>query len=169
MALFFALRRSAGKEGPSPLRNACVWMLNPGQLNQKSHWGFSYVVTVDDSDKAATVLLNPYLHASAPEASPGVFAQPLAIIPEYVSPRLRAQRGAFVAFADDESALVRKILEDSATSPHAPLARPVVISKEYLASIEQELDMAGVAESTIFPDVGGLCEELARRHARSRL
>jgi hypothetical protein len=164
IALFFAV--GCRKEVDSA--DGCVWILNPGALNQE-RWKFPNVVTVDDQDVEAGVLLNPYLHGKAPEKVPGVDAEPLAIIPEYVTPRLRAQRGAFVAFGDNESALVNVILDDTPQHPDAPIAKPLLIDADYSQEIERELDFAGVAGSTVFPDIGGLCSELARRHERGRL
>jgi len=164
VALFFALNQRAHDEEPT---DGCVWLLSPGHFNQLCR-GFSHVVTVD-SPEAANTLLLPYLHRKPAEDRPGEIAQPLALIPEHVSPRLRAQRGAFVAFADDESALVRKILEDSAKNPEAPLARPLIVDGASKESLEHQLNLAGVAESTLFPDLDGLCKELTLRHVRGRV
>lgn len=153
VALFFALLR---KPGTSMKResDACVWLLNPGELNQRG-WGFSDVVVVAEDD--ASELLNPVLRGTIAEKD-GKPVALLSLIPEYVTDRLRAQRGAFVAFSWEPEGLMRMIAE-------APgqLADVVVVPADAAALLEHELDVAGVAESTVFPDLDGLSAELARR------
>jgi hypothetical protein len=158
VALLFALLRKPGTPKKRE-QDACVWLLNPGELNQRG-WGFSSVVTVTEND--ASELLNPVLHGT-PAEKEGKPAALLSLIPEYVTERLRAQRGAFVAFAWEPEGLMRTVVE----GPDR-LAELVVIPADAVAALEEELDVAGIAESTIFPDLDGLSAELARRHDHAR-
>ena len=164
IALFFAI----GSRKVTDATESCVWVLNPGALNERL-WGFPNVVTVDDDEVGLRALLKPYVDGKAPEDASGKSISPLAIIPEYVTPRLRAQRGVFVAFGGDESALVREVLDDASKTTPAPLCAPLVIDSDYAQEIERELDNSGVAASTVFPDIDGLCAELSRRYLHGRL
>jgi hypothetical protein len=162
IALFFALKRVAGQKRER--QDACVWMLNPGELNERG-WRFCNVVVVGDEDKEARGLLNPYLHGKPAQWKVEGDEPPLlAIIPEHVSPRLRAQRGAFVAFGNDEDALNQIVVDANHDKPGTSIARPFVIEYNAARVIERELDVSGVTESDVFPDLDGLCGELARRH-----
>lgn len=176
LALYFALANR--KENDTS--DACVWMLNPGELNRRN-WGFSDVVTLETEHPEPAILLNPYRHGTQPyrqAETRRVFKagsrrairktttqrtqRILAVIPEHVTPRLRAQRGAFVAFADDPDALLAQLLEEGQFD--SPLCTPVLIDGSSCESLEQELDRAGVAASTVYPDMTGFGGELARRH-----
>jgi len=119
LALYFALANR--KEDDTS--DACVWMLNPGELNRRSR-GFSDVVTLETKHPEPAILLNPYRDGTQSyrqAATLRIFKAGsrrairktatkraqciLAAIPEHVTPRLRAQRGAFVAVADDPDAI----------------------------------------------------------------
>jgi hypothetical protein len=154
---------------PNPARPAAgvretVRILNPGELNERG-WGFSNVVVVGDEDKEARGLLNPYLHGKPAQWKVESDEPPLlAIIPEHVSPRLRAQRGAFVAFGNYEDALDQIVVDADQDKPATAIARPFVIEYNAARLIERQLDVSGITESDVFPDLDGLCGELARRH-----
>jgi hypothetical protein len=183
IALYFALASRRDND----TSDACVWALNPGELNRRN-WGFSDVVTLETEHPEPAILLNPYRHGTKPyrEAKmSSIFKDGshrriairktitkraqriLAVIPEHVTARLRAQRGAFVAFADDPDALLEQILEEGTFE--APLCVPIIIDGSSCESLEQELDRAGVASSTVYPDMTGFGGELARRHNLWRL
>lgn len=169
-ALFFALQRAPGASHVPPA-DPCVWILNPWRLNQAG-WGFSSVVTMTQAElertSGASALLNPSCHGK-PAVHEDKAVPMLAVIPEYVSPRLTAQRAAFVAFGDQPEALEEFGAKEAAQAPeHAPL-QAIVIPRVKAMSMRYELDAAGIAESTIFPDVSGLALEIAQRWDSSRL
>lgn len=160
VGLFFALcTRHTSIDDDNKLANACVWVMNPGELNQRN-WNFSYVVTMVPHE-GSDPLLNPYRHGTAPQHGDGTEVKAIAVIPEHVTPRIRGQRGAFVAFADDRLAIARELLATPSDRP--PLAVPIVIDKDCLYDIERELITAGAGHSVAYPDVSGLGDELARR------
>jgi hypothetical protein len=168
--LFFALKRDAGSSYATEA-DPCVWILNPWMLN-KDRWNFDFVVSMKgeavEDESGATALLNPCLHGTAAEHL-GVAAKMLAVIPEYVSPRITAQRGAFTAFGDDPSELEDFGLRELREHPKSPALQAIVIPKNRATDIRYELDAAGVAESTIFPDIDGLATEIARRWDNPRM
>lgn len=159
VGLFFALLSKPGS-GQDPDCDACVWVLNPGGVNERV-FDFSNAVVMEDGN--AEFLLAPYLHGLRADDPENKNRNLLAVIPEYVTERLRAQRGAFVAFGEDKDALEKLITN---TSIHPPLGRALVIGREVVHKLRRELDLAGVGESTVFPDIDGLCAELARRRDR---
>jgi hypothetical protein len=141
--------------------DACVWMINPGWVNEKQGWGSAVVRMADENAKG---LLNPYLTGTKAEGN-GVSSPLLAQMPSYDNARIRAQRGAFIAFGEEPRALERLIVEDAESERkegHHVYGRPVVIPRESLQNIRKELDRAGVSEGIIYPDLSGLCKELGR-------
>lgn len=65
IALFFAV----ASRQEDDTKDACVWVLNPGELNRRN-WGFSDLVTVEQEHPEPAVLLNPYRHGTAPKREP---------------------------------------------------------------------------------------------------
>jgi hypothetical protein len=74
-----------------------------------------------------------------------------------------------VRLGDDPHALEQLIVEDTDKHRDAPLAKPFIIPKVNAPTVARELDVAGVTEATVFPDLDGLCSELARRYDRGAL
>lgn len=156
VALFFALCTSRDTD---VREDACVWVLNPGELNERK-WGFSNVVTMGDHHMIDP-LLQPYRSGKEIQHYEGGAPHLIAVIPDYVTPRLRGQRGAFVAFANDPNALEKEAAVEAGGKP--PMCMPIILDKDHLWDLERELIMAGAGHSIAFPDITGLCQELARR------
>jgi hypothetical protein len=171
IGLFFAMQREAGSVH-TPRVDPCVWMLNPWALNE-DRWGFKEVVSMTEDgiekEAGATELLSPYLHGDRAETTDGKQVNMLAVIPEYVSPRLTAQRAAFVAFGDYPDELEDFGVREAEKNPSAPALQALVIPKHLAMNVRYELDAAGVAESTLFPDIDGLAKEIARRWDNPRM
>ena len=103
-------------------------------------WKFRSVVAFSDGCNPRGIL-NPYLCGE--EASSGdEAAVPLAVIPEYINDRIRAQRGAFIMFAEQGNALETLIEADA--GEEFPFGRPIVIPRSDARNLSRELQIAGV-------------------------
>lgn len=92
---------------------------------------------------------------------------PLAIIPAYSSPRIVAQRGTFTVFGEDPFALEDLAIKDRraySAEPHLAGLQLFRVPATAIASMRDELDVAGITESVIYPDLGGLGAEIGRRY-----
>jgi len=150
-ALYFALKHQLflrnfpdGAEVPC---SACVWILDPFELNNRSEHGLS--------------LLNPYTDLSCTyqeafiNSSKSIEAKVLALNPPQHSPRQAAQRSAFT-------------LHDELFQPLEEFAghelKKFVVPDECIRDALSFLSLAGVNEFSIFPDLDGLARHLKVEH-----
>ena len=129
--------------------DATVWVLNPIAWNR---WALSYrsfnggVISSGDPD-ALAYAPNPDLAVMGNE--------PLAIYGRHNSPRIVAQRGVFTVFGKSTDPMENKQLPQDILSK-------IVIPRENIASIFNELTAVGITDASIFPDLDGLAKELKR-------
>lgn len=153
--LFFAVEdRPEYKDAATQSSDAGVWMLDPFWLNMESY-GFRYVVTVKQNE--ATEYLQPYEKG---EPCPDERKFPLAIIPDYTTPRILAQRATFTVFPEDELVLESMAAKERTDGSPLTLIR---IPNTSIESMRAELDVAGITESVMYPDLVGLATEIGRR------
>lgn len=140
IALYFALFYKANDD----YSNSCVWMLNPFDLNRKLH---KRPVIFLFSDKEVTKYLpGIWSYKSLPE-------HPIAFQPAFKSKRIAAQKGCFTIHGKNQKPL--EDLDELSGSLQK-------ISIKYFNTdlIKGELIMAGITESTLFPELSGLAREL---------
>ncbi len=154
VALHFAL------SSDEALDNPCIWVLHPGLLNSvalpkgTARELFSCdqfrSLTTDDLETIQLRYVEDYVEdrLKAPEL-------PLAITPEAIFPRLRAQRGRFTV-----QGRRTRPLEELCS---AALQR-IVISNTAIEEIRDSLSVTGTDAFSIFPDVVGLASFLKQRH-----
>jgi hypothetical protein len=154
IALYFAIRmlafgeNKATKTVPVP----CVWMLNPSWLNDKSirtplptYLTKSAMKNYPETDrKAGKYLIEKELPS-----------RPIAIYPVYIDSKMRAQKSVFTIHGSDRNAFHKLC----GSNPHAEICRLKINPKKILA-IAEELRLMGITESTIFPDLKGLANEI---------
>ncbi len=136
VALHFALTSVADDA------TAVVWLLNPYIYNKKTI-GTDEIIHI--CDKAARVRLPP-------EFEPLVRCpKPVALQVRQLSPRIAAQRGLFTLHGTRA-----KAVED-----FAPLAfERILIPSASKAKMRAELRLAGLSESSLFPELPALAREL---------
>lgn len=142
VALYFALRDNAGAH------DAAVWVLSPWWLNRVT-FGRYVLFAADD----------PRARGHAPLA-PGRRLQgrlPLAITAVRSSPRIAAQHGVFTIHGRERGALDR-LARGKGRNP--PCLLRLLIPRQGIADLRQELAVAGISESAVFPELSGLCREL---------
>ena len=151
-ALFFALssadcKNSNGEKQYSD--DAAVWILNPVDWNQWAlkEISFSGSILSFESD---------YLQAYLPKTNWEYMSdEPLAIYGVYNSPRIATQRGVFTIFGKYTCKMESKKFPETALSK-------LIIPKDHIASIFDELTSIGITDSSLFPDLEGLARELKR-------
>jgi hypothetical protein len=146
VALYFALRDVVAGARPA------VWVLDPLRLNRDVAGMGDRVLLTSDSR------LSAYLGSYSD--TPGRPSPPVAIQPPHKSRRLAAQKGTFTLHGHDR----RAIADYSALGGR--LLRIDIDPAKY-ADIRAELAAAGVTESTVFPELPGLCRELVEHWTRT--
>jgi hypothetical protein len=164
LALFFALREQHES------RDVALWMLNPQWLNQAAGFGASVIVPAvrergeprEAIDDALDDYLRPLVSGEPPKRE-----LPLAIRPFHVTRRLTAQRGTFVVFGKDEGIFERLGAGELAEHGDAAALQLIHVPRRSVAKMRDELIVAGVSESMVFPDLAGLAVDVAYRTRRS--
>lgn len=84
--------------------------------------------------------------------SPFDIEKPMVYMPSHITPRLRAQQGAFTIQPNIDAAL------------SLPELQKYVIDKEKVKSIRFQLLTYGISGKVIYPDLDGLCSDLKFTH-----
>lgn len=150
VSLYFALQNYRGDTQP------CIWLLNPYALNEEheswemrdlispiylgddseQEWDYSDFITDDDDPKFG-------------------WEYPVAIYPIQRSARLHAQRGYFTIHGDDNRPLEEIV-------PHH--VRKVAIPTSIIPEARKFLELAGISDYLLFPDLDGLMRDLHRKY-----
>jgi hypothetical protein len=138
IALFFAL---AG-EGEKP----CIWILNPYALNEKS---LKLLEILDVPDLEFTYV-DYFLKQSRPFPAPG-----LAVRPRRHVRRIGQQLSAFTLHGDLHRPL-DKVYPD--------VVRRFTIPTSAILGAWEFLELTGLSEYTLFPDLDGLSRHLKRQY-----
>jgi hypothetical protein len=145
VALFFALNRTS--KSPEDLEDSVVWMLDPWWLNRTV---FRHdAILLPDFDDAKSYLREVYSGSITPTL-------PAAIDPPFIARRVAVQRSHFTIFGSRRDALMQL-----GQTPGAHLIK-LVIAKEAAPRITADLATLGVTDTSIYPDLKGLADELTR-------
>ena len=136
---------------PSP----SIWVLNPNQLNMMEEgWESDDILAprfLDDDDESS------YGDWLGDIDDPGVgWDLPRVIFPETLNDRLYAQHGLFTIWGD-----LHEPLEDLVGGD---VIRQVVLPKQALRAALEFLSDAGICESTLFPSLDALANDLQRKY-----
>jgi len=141
IALHFAVRDNDLK------RDAAVWAMNPWWLN-KQRFG-EYVLFATDQKQAAGWHVGSLTEE-----------RPIALLPAHGNSRIHAQRGSFTVHGHDPEGLDRLAVTEVSKDVH--LCK-FTIPRSAIVELRDELALAGIADSLIYPELDGLCRELKRR------
>lgn len=156
IALHFALHRNLHSD------DAEVFALDPTRLNKKVLGNFWF------PDRSDPCYRYRFLKAfyRAPETLPwdvGLDLDtvrerelPLAVSPVVVHERMISQKAAFTIHGDDHNDLIAM----SDKKDLKKLFSKVIIPQKFKRPIEVDLKKLGVTRSMVFPDLGGIAEEL---------
>jgi FRG domain len=151
IALHFALKKND---------SAVVWMLNPLELN-----ALSADQPRRPNDLPRQFPLTWYGHSNpafqnlraAWEDSDELGVDlPIAVYPTYVHPRLRGQRACFTMHGKRKEGLAAMVADTR-------ILRCLKLDPACRDTMRQELQLLGVTDSVLFPDLDGLAEELKQR------
>jgi len=154
IALYFAVMgaKSVGGRGSRRYRsNACVWALDPHKWNRQALSNQSFdgdILAPGDEEIKA---YNPERDFSG--------ELPVCMYGNHNSRRIVAQRGVFTVFGVKHVAMEK--LHVGKQFKKACLIK-IEINKKFIASIRDSLLGYGITESTIFPDLVGLAQEIKR-------
>jgi hypothetical protein len=152
VALFFAL--NSGSILPDDSENAAVWMLDPWWLN-RIVLGEESVLLADFPD-AEKYLAEPYENTDEKGNTRVKPEFPVAIDPPFLARRVAVQRSHFTIFGR-----FRDGLKQLAKRKNAHLIK-LVIPKQAAPRMRADLLTLGITDTTIYPDLRGLSEELTR-------
>jgi hypothetical protein len=164
VALFFAvgdLRRNNSDE-------AVVWFLDPYWLNTLMCETDEILDVYDDFQQ-------DYFTYFLADKDKGVeFPYPaVAVYPRRQNPRISAQKGGFTLHSSRQpledwykSQLEQSPIREVHPPPTELLLQPFSLPRTCLEEAETYLELAGVNEYTLFPELSGLCQYLKRRYER---
>jgi hypothetical protein len=137
--------------------DAALWVMNPYWLNDEAELGPVAIVPTPEAleNDFAKGYVHPYEVGRTPRREQAIGLRPL-----HVTPRITAQKGTFVMFGSKDDALERLGRSD-AKHPGAGL-QTVRIPGAHVRSMLAEVEMAGITQSTLFPDLEGLAREIRR-------
>jgi FRG domain-containing protein len=149
-ALYFAV------EEPNLRTSPCVWVLDPWSLNQISLGAAS----IPSSDHPA--LDNYVVSDTALQIVRRVKADlPAAVRPLRATRRILAQKGVFTIHGNR---LIR-LNEISHEAGKRIRLEIIVIAAECRKEIKRQLATVGITAATLFPDLEGICREVAYRYS----
>jgi hypothetical protein len=145
LGLYFAVRELRKPQ------DAAVWVLDPSWLNEKVLPEESYLsgIMLPEWKETDPWFPKPFEEALHPK-------MPLALDPPHVARRVTVQRSHFTIHGTDKNGLDRLAREKD-----AKLVK-ITIAKDGIINILNDLETAGIVETTIFPDLEGLSRELFR-------
>jgi hypothetical protein len=138
VALYFATKASYG--------DAAVWMLKPFELN-KSCWGSE---TLPSPEELEVDYYGAFIAEEKKIAGPAV-----AISPSRENPRIFNQKAAFTLHIDLTTPL-DKLCQKA--------VRKIIIPHSAMDEALEFLNLAGISEYSLFPDLDGLARDLLMEH-----
>jgi hypothetical protein len=142
IGLYFAVKDNSG------FYDAAVWVLDPYKLNERVVGKQELIcptVAMDWKDQKSLKRWLPEPFAKTEKKLP---SQPVPILPAHVAQRISSQRSCFTIHGSDTNGLDRIQGDD--------LLIKIVIPACRVATIRKELEIYGIDEVTIFPDLDGL-------------
>lgn len=154
VALYFAVRQTAD-DGDHAVSDAAVFVLDPYELNQRV-LGKPWVIPVGERGVSTDHqrLTGPWLPKRFHRY--GVRrAETCAVSSPHLFPRMAVQRSCFTVAGRNSSWLESKAAES--------FTRRILIPRSRIREIRRELEVCGVDDSTVFPDLDGLGRTLTHK------
>lgn len=156
IALYFAVNDmntvSIGDEVP------CIWLLNPYKLNMN-------LSDIEDLYDPDMLIEDDYLYellanADTLKSNNGIIiTKPVAIYPRQRHLRMKAQKGYFTFWGENE-----KALEQQLRNLGEGILKKIIIPKNVVNEIREMLTIYGITESHIYPDSDALARELSVKY-----
>jgi len=152
VALFFAF--NSQEKNPQDLEDSVVWVLDPWWLNRRVLGAES--ILLPSFAVAKSYLTEPYQHLNRDGETLISPRDPAAIDPPFIARRVAAQRSHFTIFGNDKDGLIRLGKE-----PDSRL-KQIVLARECAPRMRADLGTLGITDTTIYPDLRALSDELIR-------
>lgn len=149
VALYFAIAPHTKNPKRSTAKAACVWMLDPFELNQ--HAGGESAIFNPRVDLKGDYYENFII------GSKSLDTPVMAVNPTRISPRQAAQKSVFTLHND-----IWTPLEDFAPDQ----LKKIEIPKECFPDAIAFLNLSGINEYSLFPDFDGLARQLRHEHSK---
>lgn len=148
IALFFALKLSIYE---SKLYDSCVWLINPEKLNSLTH-SKNQIIRIDQTDdNEFKALALQYFNFKNEDMD----KLPMAISSTYSNERILRQKGCFTIHGTD-----LLTIDSLYKKNHCNEIVKIIIDRKSVSKIRKELDLAGISETSLFPDLDGLAREI---------
>lgn len=154
IALYFAVmgaKPSGGRAGGRYDSNVCVWALDPIKWNKQALSNQSFEGRILAPGDEEIKAYNPGRDFSG--------EYPVCMYGTHNSRRIVAQRGVFTVFGVMQVAM-EKLYRGRQFADDCLIK--IEINKRYIGKIKKSLLGYGITESTIFPDLVGLAQEIKR-------
>jgi hypothetical protein len=139
VALYFSVRDATAEN------NAAVWVLDPWALNSKVARKGEHIFHPGER-RIQNYLTEPFSRVALPRS-------PIALEAPLNSNRITAQKGAFTLHGNTRKALERYAILK-------PRLLKIEIARQKISLIREQLLVVGITETTVFPELTGLCREL---------
>jgi len=153
LALYFAVRNKKSEteaESNNDPKDAAVWVLDPAWLNAKSKSLKRWYIAIPEAEEVQRWLPeDPYARRGL------LLPNPVAIDPPHFLARISAQRSHFTLFGRKKNGLLSLANNDSKRR-----IEKIEIVGESVSKIRDDLEISGVTETSVFPDLDALVREL---------
>jgi hypothetical protein len=144
LGLFFAIR-----DAPAARGGAAVWILDPWWLNETISGLGNHVFFWDETT------IHAYLPAAAESTTVALPVPPVALRPPHTSSRIVAQQSVFTIHGRRHGGL------ETHMGARSRLQK-ILIPESAIGSMYQQLEISGVTETSIFPELSSVSRELIR-------
>ncbi|MGD1020600.1 MAG: FRG domain-containing protein [Verrucomicrobiia bacterium] len=144
IALYFAVRDNPG------FYDAAVWVLDPYELNKHVIGKDEVIPPSANVDLADKKIVDRWLPGRFPQKRKLLPRDPIAVLPTHIAHRIKSQLSCFTIHGEDEFGL------DKFTLGKKSCVQRILIPHSEVLKIRSELNICGIDESTIFPDLEGL-------------
>ncbi len=152
----FSGKMAKGKAVLSFSSDAALWVLDPIAWNK-------HALRLQRFDRGILTPSDEALQSYKPLTRfPDMNVHPVAIYGAHNSPRIVAQRGAFMIFGQSTQGMEETY--GSEAFPAGCLTR-VILGRDVLPSMRSSILKNGITESVVFPDLDGLAREIKREFA----
>jgi len=148
VGLYFAIGDWKGIGGDAS-DDAVVWMLHPWRFNKWSK-GKGEVFRYDETQVSKYLPKKLFDKDTSPKT-------PIALMPSYNSRRLTAQRGVFTMHGS-----LKAPLEEFVRHKNKVILVKITIPKERVIRVRTELQLTGVTDVTLFPEMPYLCQDILK-------
>lgn len=142
IALYFAVRNNPG------YYDAAVWVLDPYELNKRVLGMRELICPTISMDSADRKKLKRWLPDPFARKKTKLRPEPIPLFPAHMAQRISSQRSCFTIHGADPNGLDKLEGDD--------LLIKIVIPSVNVTEIRKELEVYGIDEVNIFPDLDGL-------------